>query len=408
MAMIIEMFPAENGDAFLIRLDNGKNIVIDMGYATTYTNFIKDRFIDLNNKNQCIDLLIITHIDEDHIDGAIEFFKENGYVNKPNIIEVKEIWYNSYRHLQFEKGKVDGIDRFEKRQLEEIILSNLGENREGNNEFSNVSARQGSTLAGYLYEYGYSTDRWNTSFNKEAVNLDKLDKIILGDIKFYMLSPNSNKLKFLSKLWEKELMKIDKDFKISNEVIFDDAYEMYIKNSKQLVDVDEQSNVSSTSKEFKKIISDTIRQDNKDTSKSNGASISFILEYKDKKLLFLGDSHEDIILNSIKNLYKNDEIVEFDIIKISHHGSLKNNFEWIEKLYSKKYIVSTNGKSHGHPHKEVLAKILQNNFKQKEFYFNYPIRLKEELEKEELQEIYNYSVEFGDGKSILKIEVNNK
>ena len=61
--MIIEMFPAENGDAFLIRLDNGKNIVIDMGYATTYTNFIKDRFIDLNNKNQCIDLLIITHID---------------------------------------------------------------------------------------------------------------------------------------------------------------------------------------------------------------------------------------------------------------------------------------------------------------------------------------------------------
>ena len=113
-------------------------------------------------------------------------------------------------------------------------------------------------------------------------------------------------------------------------------------------------------------------------------------------------------MNSIKNLYKNDEIVEFDIIKISHHGSLKNNFEWIEKLYSKKYIVSTNGKSNGHPHKEVLAKILQNNFKQKEFYFNYPIRLKEELEKEELQEIYNYSVEFGDGKSILKIEVNNK
>ena len=37
-------------------------MVKDMGYATTYTNFIKDRFIDLNNKNQCIDLLIITHI----------------------------------------------------------------------------------------------------------------------------------------------------------------------------------------------------------------------------------------------------------------------------------------------------------------------------------------------------------
>ena len=76
--MIIEMFPAENGDAFLVRLDNGENILIDMGYNETYSKFIKNRLIDLKNENQCIDLLIITHIDEDHIVGAIEFFKENG------------------------------------------------------------------------------------------------------------------------------------------------------------------------------------------------------------------------------------------------------------------------------------------------------------------------------------------
>ena len=36
--MIIEMFPAENGDAFLVRLDNGENILIDMGYNETYRN----------------------------------------------------------------------------------------------------------------------------------------------------------------------------------------------------------------------------------------------------------------------------------------------------------------------------------------------------------------------------------
>ena len=31
--MVIEMFPAENGDAFLIRLENEKNIMVDMGYG---------------------------------------------------------------------------------------------------------------------------------------------------------------------------------------------------------------------------------------------------------------------------------------------------------------------------------------------------------------------------------------
>lgn len=406
--MIIEMFPAENGDSFLIGLDNGKNIVIDMGYATTYRNFIKDRFIDLNNKNQCIDLLIITHIDEDHIEGAIEFFEENGASEKPRIIEVKEIWYNSYRHLQFQKNKVSGISRFEKRKLEEIKLSNSEKSRDENNEFSNVSARQGSTLAGYLYEYGYSSLKWNKSFNHETVNLDFLDEIILGDVKFHILSPDSKKLSKLSKLWLGQLIKMDKDFNISDEVIFDDAYEMYIKNSKPLVDVEEERNVSYSSKDFEDIITKKIHQGKKDSTESNGSSISFILEYKDKKLLFLSDSHEDIILDNIKKYSKSEEVIEFDVIKISHHGSLKNNFKWIEKLHSNQYIISTNGRSHGHPHKEVLAKILQNNTKQKKFYFNYPIGLKEEFEQEKLKEIYNYSVEFGDGESILKIEVNNK
>ena len=103
--MIIDMFPAENGDAFLIRFDNKKNILIDMGYADTYKNHIKDSLLKIKNENQCIDLLIITHIDEDHIEGAIEFFKENGSANNPNIIEVKEVWHNSYSTIRRNKTK---------------------------------------------------------------------------------------------------------------------------------------------------------------------------------------------------------------------------------------------------------------------------------------------------------------
>ncbi|CEO33247.1 MBL fold metallo-hydrolase [Paraclostridium sordellii] len=406
--MIIEMFPAENGDAFLLRLDNGVNILIDMGYERTYKKFIKDRLIDLKDEGQCIDLLIITHIDEDHIEGAIEFFKENGHAENPNIIDVKEIWYNSYRHLQFQKSKVCSTSRFEKRKLEEIKLSNYSKSREETNEFSDSSARQGSTLAGYLYGYGYSKERWNASFNNGAVNLDTLDEIMLKDAKIIILSPDSKKLNRLSKLWLRKLIEIDKDFNISNEIIFDDAYEMYMKNAKLYIDTDENKDASFSSEIFKSIIKNKIYQGKTDITESNGSSISFILQYRNKKILFLGDSHEDIILDNIIKYSKDKGMIQFDAIKISHHGSLKNNFKWIERLKSNLYLISTNGKKHGHPNREVLAKILQHNDDKKTFYFNYPVDLSKEIDEKELKDEYKYSIISGDGESILEVEVNNK
>lgn len=36
-------------------------------------------------------MIINTHIDEDHISGAISFIKENGDADKPQIIQVDEI-----------------------------------------------------------------------------------------------------------------------------------------------------------------------------------------------------------------------------------------------------------------------------------------------------------------------------
>lgn len=299
--MIIEMFPAKNGDAFLIRLDNKKNILIDMGYMDTYKTHIKDRLKKIKSENQCIDLLVITHIDEDHIEGAIEFIKENGDANNPNIIEIKEIWHNSYRHLQFDKEKVSKIPSFEERRLEEIKLCNSGISRKETNESRPISGRQGSTLAGYLFGLGYEKNIWNASFKNEAVkfkneavNLDSKNEIELGDAKIYILSPDTKKLDNLSTLWLKKLMEIDSDFSISDQVIFDDAYEMYMKKLKTISEVDENKYISYSLKVFNDLIDGKIEQRNIDKSKSNGASISFILEYENKKLLFLGDSHEDI------------------------------------------------------------------------------------------------------------------
>ena len=93
----IKVLPASCGDSILISFDDkgkNKNILIDGGYGSTYKNVIKDEIIKIKNRNECIDLLIVTHIDDDHINGIIKFIEDD------NLNElIKEVWFNSWSNF---------------------------------------------------------------------------------------------------------------------------------------------------------------------------------------------------------------------------------------------------------------------------------------------------------------------
>ncbi|MFS0906667.1 hypothetical protein AB3N02_26965 [Priestia aryabhattai] len=95
------MFPAKNGDTFLINClgKNNTNILLDLAYPDTYRNYVRPRLCELNKQAETLDLVIFTHVDQDHIQGGITFFEENSGSNSQSIITVKEVWHNSYRHL---------------------------------------------------------------------------------------------------------------------------------------------------------------------------------------------------------------------------------------------------------------------------------------------------------------------
>ncbi len=169
----IKMFPAKNGDCFLVSLGskNKKHILIDCGYAETYRRFLRDELVKIASNGEFIDLMVITHIDQDHIFGALTFLEEN---NKSSFIEIKEIWHNSYRHLQFGKDKVEKITPQELNFLKrEIVLgSSHVQSRVAENKINHedISASQGSMLASLILEGGYA---WNKSFGGKAVNYEK-------------------------------------------------------------------------------------------------------------------------------------------------------------------------------------------------------------------------------------------
>lgn len=377
----IKTFKAANGDAFLLKFDNGQNILIDMGMPNTYENEIKKELMNLNDNGQKIDLLIISHIDEDHIGGAIKFLKDN---KSNEIIEISEIWHNSFKHLQFDKEKVLKVNDDTRAVLNCFIDENIA--ADITDGIHNISCKQGSSFASLIYKYGYN---WNTSFSNDAIYIENKSKIEIGDLKFIFLSPNKEKLKKLSKKWLTELKKKKLDFEISNEDIFDDAFEFYMK-FEQDYDNEDSSTSSKKRIDFEKLS----RKEEKDNSKSNGSSLAFIIEFNNQKLLFLGDAHEDIVYESLIKLKDENYDLIFDLVKVSHHGSNKNiSTRLIELINSQRFLFSTDGLSHNHPDLEAISKIVVKKTKyKKELFFNYEVDLLNKLDNEDLKNEFNYEI----------------
>ena len=86
----IKILPAYNGDSILIKtFDENQEefiILIDGGTPSTFEYSLKKHLKGVVK----IDLLVLTHIDNDHIGGLIRLFK-NSLISE---IKIGEIWYN--------------------------------------------------------------------------------------------------------------------------------------------------------------------------------------------------------------------------------------------------------------------------------------------------------------------------
>lgn len=204
----IEVYPALEGDCFLISIGNEikTNILIDGGFAETYHGYLKPRLLRMAEHGEELDLVVVTHVDSDHIEGIIELFKENGTAKNPLIIPITEVWHNSYRHLDSIKQKGEELIPDEKRILAGIISQGgIVSKKKKNNPNKDVSAKDGSTLAALLYNGEYN---WNSLYGGRAINCNNVGLISLTpDINIRMLSPNSESLRKLEKYWVKELRK---------------------------------------------------------------------------------------------------------------------------------------------------------------------------------------------------------
>lgn len=393
------MFPAKNGDAFLVSCygEPNVNILIDLAYPHTYKKYVKPVLKKMNENNETLELMVVTHIDQDHIAGAISFLDDNGNCEAPNIIKVKEVWHNSYRHLSISQ-KENRLDEDDKELIEHKVsyVEKESDNR------NPVSGKQGSRLAGYLYLHGYN---WNLLFNSKAVSFRR-DPILLanGDVKLTVLSPTDSELNNLERLWRKELRRTFQGVPLTPDECFDDAVE-YISQHLERKGLGNYRKNTSAISSIRRLSTLPFIED---TDEVNASSITFILEHKGKRMLFLGDCPPSIIIRQLNNLFlEKERPVYFDIIKVSHHGSQFNtNQDLLNIIDSKNYLISTNGSGHGHPDVETLSRIVarESSFI-RNLFFSYPTHVATSFNRDDWKKAFNYEVYYPNADESVVIEL---
>lgn len=399
----IEVFPASYGESILVSLgdDNIKNILIDCGFVSTYNNHIKKRLTELAKNGQVIDLFVLTHFDADHIRGAISFLKENGEYDRPNIVRIEDIWINTLKHMDF------GRDRVELTEQDKIKLRTILRKRYPielfNRHIDEISSSDSLTLSELICSRNYKN---NKSFNGDLIVVNKESNMVNldGGIKIKILSPTVDKIDYLNKIWITELLKLGLKSNFDNNGELNEAFEKLLVNIIPSINRGLLRNCSSEKDIIKALCENDVFSE--DTDAVNGSSIAFILEYEEKRILFLGDSHPSVIEKEIKKeIGDKNQKLKVDLMKVSHHGSAGNiTTGLLEMIDCDKFLICTNGAQYSHPDPESISRIITASWdKEKIIIMNYETPSIKKFLNKDLMEKYRYSIECTN-----KVSMDNK
>lgn len=323
----IEMLPATYGDCLWIEYgsdDDTHRVLIDGGPVGTYESIAR-RIDKMPQGERVFELIVLTHVDADHIEGLVRLFAD-----KPLPFVVKNVWFNGWRQMNDTQGL--------------------------------LGAKEGEFLSALLARR-VPNDAWSPGSKPWVVpEQGPLPRVTLpGGMIITLLSPTVPKLERMAKKWKAAVEK-----KGIEPGDLEAAWDLLAKDKKYLPG----KGLLGASPNLDTLLK---KQFVKDQAAPNGSSIGFLAEYASKSALFLADTHPDVVAASIKRLCEERKIERLKVgaVKVSHHASKANTSDALLRLIDcPSWLVSTNGDKFKHPHKPCMARIIKIA-RPKKFYFNY-------------------------------------
>lgn len=312
MVFSLEALHAMQGDSLLLHYGSKEEprlIVIDGGPPTVYLNALRPRLEKLRAEAGGvlpIEILMVSHIDGDHIRGLIDFSDE--LIREPERQAdhpVGTLWHNAFEDVL---AGVEGIKEAAafpaappEMKLEVATVEEGGELRD--------NAR---------------TLHWrvNEGFDGFVVAPETggaVPDLELGPLKLTVVGPRHDELEKLRKTWE-----------------------AWVKDQIEKGELEPAATP--------------------DTSPSNLSSIVCVVEQGGKRMLLTGDARGDKVLKQLEaaGFMEEGGVMELDLLKVPHHGSSRNvKPGFFKRLPAKHLVISADGE-HENPDIETLKMISED------------------------------------------------
>ncbi|MEL6530147.1 MAG: hypothetical protein AAGK01_10230 [Pseudomonadota bacterium] len=332
--MELEVLRARHGDCMLLHFesdDRPKFAIIDGGPAGVYKESLRPRLeemreeLDLSdNEPLIIELLVLSHIDDDHANGVVQMLRDMKNVQDrgdPPRYKIRRLWHNSF-------DDIIGNSETETRQA---LASQFGTASAGMQDIPDdlfedyrdwqvlASINQGHQIREMAEALGIPA---NPDFGGNLIKApdeeddDIVDQVQLEDATLTVLGPRSKELKKLEKDHDKWLKKTGKG----------------------------RESGEATLAAFK------------DSSVANLSSIVLLADDGEKRYLLTGDARGDKIMQAVelRDGLAEDGKLPVEILKIPHHGSNNNVApEFFEAVPASVYVLSGDGK-HGNPERDTI------------------------------------------------------
>jgi len=322
--MKIELLPAGHGDCILIEYgppDSPRRVLVDGGPARSYPA-LAARLARIPPDRRRIDLLVVTHVDADHIEGVLRLLNDPGLA-----VEVGEVWFNGYRHLP-----PDDL----------------------------LGPAQGEIVSALLLARDLP---WNTSFDGGPVRRGREGPLprreLPGGLVLTVLAPGDADLRALRRVWERECRRAG--ITPGSTAPAPTTDQRLTPLDAYLGDLDVAALAA-------------LPQTETDTSPANASSIVLLAEHGGHSVLLAGDSAPDTLAAGVERLLaeRGLDVLAVDLFKLPHHGSRYNvTREVLELVRARIFGVSTDGKYFGHPDGAAIARLLVGGPPGGRIVFNY-------------------------------------
>lgn len=310
---------AEFGDCLLIEHGteaHPHHVLIDGGPQLNYKAHLRGVLKSVAQKGGALDLVILSHVDTDHILGLVDFFAEERdrkSAGDQPLIAVGGLWHNSFDRA------IDINNTIAPKFMAAINAAGQSANQITSTGIALQGIGDGNTLRVLALQLGIPL---NDGFTEIITTETAPDDVDLNGLNLRVVGPTPANLEALRAEWEKWL-------------------------------ADHEDAITSA---------DPLLMANADQSVPNLSSISVVAGVGGKTILLTGDARSDHVLEGLKTagLTDDDGNMHVDVLKLPHHGSDRNMTKtFFRKVTADRYVVSANGKD-GNPDVATLIWLVES------------------------------------------------